>query len=84
MISKLLSITQERIRVKVKLYDVNLLSKFPGHKCPYEKIEWSENGVEKHINCFDRFGKSKGLLVIAKEHIKMFCRLFLEPSVQKK
>ena len=50
-----------------KLYDVNQLGKKPGTKCPYDIIEWNENGVDKHIKCFDNSGKSKGLFAIAKE-----------------
>jgi transposase len=50
-----------------KVYDLNLISKFPNTNCPYKTIEFEVNGENIKINCFDENGISKGLLKIAKE-----------------
>jgi len=50
-----------------KEYDVNLISKSPNTNCPYETIEWNEDGITKSVECFDSNNISKGLLQIAKE-----------------
>jgi transposase len=47
--------------------DVNNFSLKPGTICPYESIDWVENGVEFSVDCFDEDGTSKGLKVIAAE-----------------
>lgn len=52
-----------------KPYDLNLLAKGSGTKCPYDKIEWIEDNHKKSIDCFfvSNKNKSKGLFVLAKE-----------------
>lgn len=32
-----------------KEYDVNLISKSPNTNCPYETIEWNEDGITKSV-----------------------------------
>ena len=52
-----------------KKYDLNLMSKKSGTNCPYETIEWEENGETFKIDCFfdkDK-KKSKGLFILAQE-----------------
>ena len=48
-------------------FHVNNVSLKPGTICPYESIDWVENGVEFSFDCFDEDGTSKGLKVIAAE-----------------
>ena len=51
-----------------KKYDLNLMSKKSGTNCPYETIEWKENGETFKIDCFfDKDKKqSKGLSIFFK------------------
>lgn len=35
-----------------KPYDLNLLSKNAGTKCPYVSIDWEENGKVQSVECF--------------------------------
>jgi len=44
-----------------KKYDKNLLFKKSGTNCPYETLEWEENGEIKVFNFFDDENVSKGL-----------------------
>lgn len=44
-----------------------MIDKSPESKCPYESIEWIENGEVKRIKCIDLDGETKGLFQIAKE-----------------
>jgi len=48
-------------------YDINNFSLKPGTKCPYESIDWIENGVENSVDCNDEDGRSKGLIALAAE-----------------
>jgi hypothetical protein len=50
-----------------KVYDINLMNKSPGTNCPYEKLEWKEDGMSFSVDLFDKDGKSKGLFSLAKE-----------------
>ena len=44
-----------------KKFDRNLLFKKAGTNCPYESLEWEENGEFKRFEFFDEEGISKGL-----------------------
>lgn len=50
-----------------KLYDVSNFSKKCGTFCPYEVIEWIENGNKLSVQCKDSNGVYVGLLKILKE-----------------
>ena len=50
-----------------KVYDVSLLNKSAGTKCPYKYLEWKENEEVKRIELYDNEGVSKGLFAVAKE-----------------
>jgi transposase len=49
-----------------KQYDINLISKSEGKKCPYREIKWIEHNKTKILNCYNG-ETSKGLFLIAKE-----------------
>jgi hypothetical protein len=49
-----------------KVYDINLINKSPGTNCPYEKLEWNEDGMS-FSKLFNKDGKSKGLFSLAKK-----------------
>lgn len=52
-----------------KKYDKTLLFKKPGTNCPYDSLEWNENGEIKKVSFFfdNKKENSKGLFVMCKE-----------------
>ena len=48
-----------------KKYDLNLLHKFPGGHCPYDKLELEEDGMMITHSLYDEENISKGLFVLA-------------------
>ncbi|CAF0984210.1 unnamed protein product [Brachionus calyciflorus] len=50
-----------------QVYDLSLMGKSKGTNCPYEKIEWIEDGKKVSVDCFFENGRRKGLFFLAKE-----------------